>query len=175
MSWSPALRWVIGNSDEPEPDLFCLNELLYLSGTKGFVTYSGNTILHFAAIGRSPTVLKFLLRNFSFQVNAANADGETPLHWAARRGTSHTIRILLKAGAHVNATDIENFAPLHFAVEVGLLENVISLNVSSTNFNIQSYEGFTPERYAAYLGEPEIQSYLLHASKTASKTCTSTS
>ena len=32
-------------------------------------------------------------------------DGETALHWAARRGHSTTVEVLLAAGADVKATD----------------------------------------------------------------------
>ena len=37
-------------------------------------------------------------------INAAQGDGMTALHWAARRGDDELVRMLLVAGANVRAT-----------------------------------------------------------------------
>ena len=38
-------------------------------------------------------------------VNAREADGTTPLHWAARAGDLQTVDLLIRAGAEVNAVN----------------------------------------------------------------------
>ena len=49
-------------------------------------------------------------------VNAADEDGITPLHIAARRGARKTARLLLNAGADVNAATKDGRTPLDVAV-----------------------------------------------------------
>src|SRR5260221_1003878 len=46
-------------------------------------------------------------------VNVAQGDGMTALHWAARRGDLDVVRMLLAAGANVRAiTRLGNYTPL---------------------------------------------------------------
>ncbi len=53
-------------------------------------------------------------------VNAAQADGMTALHWAASRGDAATTRMLLFAGARPSAvTRNGNYTPLHMAARKG--------------------------------------------------------
>ncbi len=53
-------------------------------------------------------------------VNAAQGDGMTALHWAARTGTADVVRFLLEAGAQVTAeTRLGSYTPLHMASEAG--------------------------------------------------------
>src|SRR4051812_37781891 len=53
-------------------------------------------------------------------VNAAQGDGMTALHWAARRGEIDMVRMLLAAGANVRATTrLGNYTPLILASEGG--------------------------------------------------------
>lgn len=58
-------------------------------------------------------------------VNAAQGDGMTALHWSARNGDPSLASILLNAGADVNAgTRIGHYTALHMAGEVGAGEVV---------------------------------------------------
>ncbi|MEZ4417673.1 MAG: ankyrin repeat domain-containing protein [Gemmatimonadota bacterium] len=53
-------------------------------------------------------------------VNAAQGDGMTALHWAAERGDAELARLLLEAGAEVGtATRNGAYTPLHLAARVG--------------------------------------------------------
>jgi len=52
-------------------------------------------------------------------VNAAEADGMTALHWAVRAGDSQTTRVLIRAGARVNAATRYGVTPLWLAATNG--------------------------------------------------------
>jgi hypothetical protein len=60
------------------------------------VTDEGQTILMFAAIGGNPELVEFIIKNGA-NVNAANEDGMTALHWAAYKGQAKVIKTLLAA------------------------------------------------------------------------------
>ncbi|MBC6416137.1 MAG: ankyrin repeat domain-containing protein [Bdellovibrionales bacterium] len=56
----------------------------------------------------------FLINSsFGFDVNQRNAEGETPLHVASRRGDIEFVKLLLGSGADVNARDRYGDTPLH--------------------------------------------------------------
>ncbi|MCH2279836.1 MAG: ankyrin repeat domain-containing protein, partial [Vicinamibacterales bacterium] len=58
-------------------------------------------------------------------VNAAQGDGMTALHWAAERGNNGIAEMLVYAGANLKATTrIGAYTPLHLASKVGSAEVV---------------------------------------------------
>ena len=68
--------------------------------------------------------------DYILSYNLADEDGDTPLsyalHYAAGRGESEIIKILLEAGAKPNFVDVESCdhdTPLHDVVENGDPEN----------------------------------------------------
>lgn len=75
----------------------------------------GQTVLHSSALG-APHRLKFALQ-FGPNVNAADRDGNTPLHLVCRVGGSQvcgTVKALIDAGANVNAQNSEGFTTLMY-------------------------------------------------------------
>ena len=72
-----------------------------------------------AAMNRNHDAVRSLL-NEAADVNAAQADGMTALHWAAMNGDVPTAQLLLVAGAHVAAaTRLGALTPLELAAENG--------------------------------------------------------
>ncbi len=55
-------------------------------------------------------------------VDAQDADGRTPLHWAAYKGFGDTIRLLLVMDARWGLADREGCTPLHWAAIRGNAE-----------------------------------------------------
>ena len=55
-------------------------------------------------------------------VNVRDANGETPLHWAAEEGKKETVALLLEHGADVNARGEDGATPLHWAAAWGRKE-----------------------------------------------------
>lgn len=84
-------------------------------------TPAGSTALLQAAARGVSGVVELLLGRDGVDVDAAQADGLTPLHLAVRHNREEVVRSLLAAGANVDATDRWGATPLHEAAEQGRL------------------------------------------------------
>src|SRR5688572_26822739 len=71
-----------------------------------------------AVAEQDKTVIRALLKD-RVDVNAARADGVTPLLYAAHWADLEVVDLLLRAGAHVNAADDHGVTPLARACENG--------------------------------------------------------
>ena len=74
-------------------------------------------------------------------VNAAQADGTTALHWAVRANDVELVRTLLRAGAKATATNRYGIAPITLAATNGSVEALDALLKAGANANTQSAEG----------------------------------
>ena len=74
----------------------------------------GLTALHWAVDHKD--VVKLLL-NRGAAPNQVNEFGETPLHWAAKRGNKEVVELLLKGGAEPGKTNGSGKTPLCIAME----------------------------------------------------------
>ena len=80
-----------------------------------------------AAMRGNIETVRSLLREGA-DVNAAQGDGMTALHWSAVNNNAEMIRVLLYAGANVETTTrLGGYTPLHLASREGLSESVRAL------------------------------------------------
>lgn len=123
MSWSNMHKWVIRNADDINVNK---NELkTHLSKKPVLITETEVSVIHFAALGKSSTVLDYLLKRLpNFHTRLQNLNGETPLHWAARSGNVRNVSSLINKHANPNILDYDGNSVLHFAIEVGDYEIV---------------------------------------------------
>jgi ankyrin repeat protein len=87
-------------------------------------------------------------------VNAAQGDGMTALHWAAERGDTELTRVLLEAGANVAAaTRLGDYTPLHLASRLARDEIVeLLLDGGADSSPATSTGGALPLHFAAGAG-----------------------
>ena len=88
-------------------------------------------------------------------VNAAQADGMTALHWAAQRGDAEVARTLLYAGArHDAVTRNGNYTPLHLAARSGRAAVIpVLLQAGADAKAITTTGGATALHFAAGTGD----------------------
>ena len=133
---------------------------------------SGSTMLH-ATISHSHVGLAELLISEGFDVNAKNADGDTPLHRAAFGGVNtggkalQMIRLLVERGADLRAKDNAGYTPLHVSARHSYLQRVELLLELGADANIVSAAGRTPLHTAATTWHSErlIRELIRHGAK----------
>ena len=86
-------------------------------------------------------------------VNAAEPDGMTALHWAVRANDLPTVQLLVRAGANVNAASRYGMTPIIFAAENGDPRVVAALLKAGANPNSSLPEGQTALMTAARTGD----------------------
>jgi ankyrin repeat protein len=94
-------------------------------------------------------------------VNAAEADGSTALHWASYQDNLEIADLLIRAGAKVNAANDLGVTPLWTACLNGSSAMVRRLLEAGANPNAALLAGETPVMVAARSGYPEIVQQLL--------------
>lgn len=96
-------------------------------------------------------------------VNAAQGDGMTALHWAAERGDLEMSEMLIYAGANVEAvTRIGSYTALHVASKAGNAPVIETLLKAGSDANAATTTGgATPLHFAAVSGSGEAVAVLL--------------
>jgi ankyrin repeat protein len=94
-------------------------------------------------------------------VNTAQADGTTALHWAAHRDDLETAELLMGAGADVNAANHYGVTPLSLACTNGSAAMVQKLLKAGANPNAVQQTGETAIMTAARSGNVEVVKLLL--------------
>ncbi len=100
-------------------------------------------------------------------VNQAQPDGTTPLHWAVYGVDPELTRVLIDAGAKVNVTNTYGVAPLNEAVEVVNPELVKMLLDAGAEPEAPNEDGQTALMLAAKTGNVPIVKMLLDAGANA--------
>ncbi|MEQ1694014.1 MAG: ankyrin repeat domain-containing protein, partial [Gemmatimonas sp.] len=116
-----------------------------------------------AAMRADIAAVRALLRSGA-DVNAAQGDGMTALHWAAHRGDSTLAQLLLQARARVSATTrIGALTPLHLAAQNASAGVVRALLRANADVRVMTGDSVTVLHLAAMGGDTAIVGALLRA------------
>jgi len=113
-----------------------------------------------AAMRRDAAQVRALIENGA-DVNAAQPDGATALHWAAYHGDTALARLLLEAGADVSAANRNGSTALWLAASHGDAAMVETLLDGGANANEELPLGRRPLMLAARAGSTEAVRALL--------------
>lgn len=123
----------------------------------------GNTGLHWAVRYAQTKVIRLLVDKYSANVNAQNADGETPLHIAIREGRADIANYLLQNNADANIAALDGTYPLHSAAASGRVELAQLLVKFGAWLECDDMEGETPLFYAVRENQLSMVEWLLRA------------
>jgi ankyrin repeat protein len=116
-----------------------------------------------AAMRHELAAVRTLLREGA-DVNTAQGDGMTALHWAATHGDAELTDTLLYAGANVRATSrLGRHTPLHVASQGGASAVVTALVGRGADVGAVTSTGATPLMMAAQAGQVATVAALLEA------------
>jgi ankyrin repeat protein len=114
-----------------------------------------------AAMAGDREAVRSLLKQGA-DVNAAQGDGTTPLHWAARRGDVELAQMLIYAGANVRATTrLGGWTPLLMAAQLGHAKMIETLLNAGADLKTTTVHGATPLMLASAAGNPDAVRLLL--------------
>jgi ankyrin repeat protein len=114
-----------------------------------------------AAMQGNKEAVRSLLKQAA-DVNAAQGDGMTALHWAAMKDDADLAQTLLYAGANVKATTrIGSYTPLILAAKNGSAAVMTPLVKSGADVNAQTSNGTTPLMFAAASGSAAAVNLLI--------------
>ena len=115
-----------------------------------------------AAMQGDADAVKLLLNRGGVDVNAAQGDGSTALHWAAYRNDTEVAGLLVEAGADVRArTRLGGLTPLLLAAKDGNAAVIELLIEAGGDPNFSDSNGTTPLMYSAASGDTDAVQILL--------------
>ncbi len=107
------------------------------------------------AVSKAPHDLLATLLAAKAEVNAKNAQGQTPLGLAIARADAQVITLLLNGGANPNGPDRNGNTPLCVAAKLGSLSSIDILLQAGASPDIANSEGNTPLMLAILAGNTD--------------------
>jgi len=105
--------------------------------------------------------VKRLLLAYPEWLEAKDAAGRTPLHFAVNSGNEDVIVYLLSKGADCTAKTNVNTTVLHYAALSGRLDIVTLFMDKGLDLNMKNVQGATPLTYAAMRGHEDVVTFLI--------------
>jgi ankyrin repeat protein len=123
----------------------------------------GDTRIADAAMQNDLQTVRSLIKQ-AIDVNSAQGDGMSALHWAALNGNAEIADLLIHAGANVRATTrLGAYTPLFMAAKAGYSTLVDILLKAGADPKTPAMDGITPLMMAASSGSVESLEFLIKA------------
>ncbi|KAG1341873.1 S-acyltransferase [Cocos nucifera] len=137
------------------------------------VDLSGYRAVHVAAQYGQTSFLNHIIAKYGADFDALDNDGRSPLHWAAYKGHSDTVRLLLFRDAYQGRQDKEGCTALHWAAIRGNVEACTVLVHAGTKAElmVKDKNGFTPAQLASDKGHRHVAYLLSNATKVNGNSC----
>ncbi|XP_074580026.1 putative protein S-acyltransferase 23 isoform X1 [Curcuma longa] len=163
-----ALHWAAVNGSIPVADV-----LLQNGARVEAVDISGYRAVHVAAQYGQTSFLNRIIAKYGADHDATDNDGRSPLHWAAYKGYTDVIRLLLFRNAYQGRQDGNGCTPLHWAALSGNLEGctVLVHSGDKRELVVKDRNGFTPANLAANRGHRHVAYILSNAGKRRGNFC----
>ncbi|CAK9209241.1 unnamed protein product [Sphagnum troendelagicum] len=131
----------------------------------------GYRVTHVAAQYGHTALLYYLITKWGAEVDPLDNDGRSPLHWAAYKGFSDCVRLLLFMDAHLGRADKEGCTPLHWAAMRGNLEACTVLVQAGSLADLLATDstGCTAVQLASDKGHRHVAFFLKNALRVLSK------
>ncbi|XP_059907694.1 ankyrin repeat domain-containing protein 66 isoform X1 [Gadus macrocephalus] len=120
------------------------------------------TELHQAAAAGDCDLVEELLKNNQCDPNQRDLDWnhKTPLHWAAAKGQTEIVRLLVESGGRSCLRTDNGWTAAHFAAEAGRLGVLRLLHAFHAPVDKQDISGDRPIRLAEMYGHEDCVSFL---------------
>ncbi|XP_048046422.1 ankyrin repeat domain-containing protein 66 isoform X3 [Megalobrama amblycephala] len=120
------------------------------------------TELHQAAAAGDYDLVEDIVKKKSCDPNQKDLDWnkKTPLHWAASRGQTEMVRILIENGARACLRTDNGWTPAHFAAESGRLAVLRLLHSLHAPVDKEDTSGDKPVRIAEIYGHEDCVHFL---------------
>lgn len=133
---------------------FCAS-LVGALGVSALVYAAASAPVADAAMKGDKDTVRALLKQGA-DVNQAQGDGMTALHWASTSGQADLVETLLYAGANVRATTrLGGYTALHVASQTGHAAIAATLVKAGADVNVMTSTGATPLMLAAASGKAD--------------------
>ena len=129
----------------------------------GAVIAAGADLRLVDAVKRHDGMAVRSLLKLKADVNGADAEGMTALHWAAQTNDLDTVRLLLTAGAKATSANRYGVTPLHEAATLGNAAMVTALLRGGASVDAEYGEGETPLMIASRTGSLDTVKTLLES------------
>ncbi|KAK8597924.1 hypothetical protein V6N13_095318 [Hibiscus sabdariffa] len=134
---------------------------------------NGYQITHVAAQYGQTSFLYHVVSKWNADPDTPDNDGRSPLHWAAYKGFTDSVRLLLFLDAHRGRQDKEGCTPLHWAAIRGNLEacTVLVQAGKVEDLLVTDNSGLTPAQLASDKNHRQVAFFLGNARRLLEKRC----
>lgn len=147
-------------------NLDAVKTLIEVGADASIADKSGRTVVHYAATNNMPDVVKTVMEGKSKvkpDLDAKDADGETPLMIAAKYGNERVIEVLMAHGADATVADEAGHTPLETAVKLNYGSAVRALIKGGADITQRDRKQWTLLHHAATMDMPTTASALIEA------------